>query len=395
MNKASRQHMLVALSLGTALCLSIGPASAAQFTQINLATDDQSVLTGLGFTAASFVDPHLINPWGMAAAPNGPFWVSNQGDATSTLYQPTGQPLSLVVSIPGSATGPTGPTGQVFNGGSGFDLPTGGSARFLFANLDGSIAGWNPSSGTAATVMVPAASNARSAIYTGLALGSIGGSGHLYAANGATGQIDVFDSNFVPTTLAGNFVDPGDNPEGLVPFNVANIGDRLFVTYAIAGPESDEAELGSGFVSEFNLDGTFVRRLTDGGPLASPWGLAVAPDSFGDLAGALLVGNFNEEFGQINAFSLTDGSSLGPLLGTDGNAITIPYLWALAPGSSSNAAKSIFFTAGIGDEEHGLFGRFDNATPVPEPATWALMLVGMGAIGISMRRRHTIRVQFA
>src|SRR4029450_5562830 len=123
------------------------------------------------------------------------------------------------------------------------------------------------------------------------------------AANNLTGAIDVFDENFDPATLAGDFTDPGPNPDGLVAVNVQNVNGLIYVPYAIPVEDADEAPLGSGFVSVFNPDGTFVGRLIDaGGQVSSPWGMAIAPDSFGQFAGALLVGNFNDEFGFINAF---------------------------------------------------------------------------------------------
>ena len=375
---------LLPLSVTAAFCLA--PSAEAQLVrQTNLVTDDQSVLTGLGFSPAAFVDPHLINPWGMSFGPTSPFWVSNQGTSTSTLYNGAGTPLPLVVTIPSREAPPSGPTGQVFNPGSGFTLSNGSSARFMFANLDGSISGWNPASGTVALRAVMPGGEARSAAYTGLALGSIGTNSYLYAPNRVTGHIDVFDSSFAPVTLGGTFVDPGANPTGLIPFNVTNIGSHIWVTYSVPGADADEAALGSGFVSEFNLDGTFVRRLTEGGPLASPWGLAIAPSTFGSFADALLIGNFSEDFGQINAFSLTDGSFLGAIRDRNGTPITIPYLWALTPGNNGNggSSSSIYFTAGIGDEEHGLLGELDG---VPEPATWATIVMGFAGLGISLRR---------
>ena len=128
-----------------ALLLAAAAADAA-YVQTNLVTDDQAFLTSLGYAPAAFVDPRLINPWGVAASPTGPFWVSNQGDATSTLYNSAGAPQALVVTVPGTVGGPSGPTGQVFNGTTSFATPAGAIARFLFANLDGSISGWVPGS---------------------------------------------------------------------------------------------------------------------------------------------------------------------------------------------------------------------------------------------------------
>lgn len=373
---------------GVAAYLTLATMSATALAsgrvgQDNLVTDDQAALTALGFTAAAHVDPHLINPWGVSFAPTGPFWVSNQGDATSTLYDGSGTAIPLVVAIPQNATAPAGPTGQVFNASNSFVLPTGGKGLFFFANLDGTISGWNGAQGSTA---VKVAGGDAPAIYTGLAIGNSGGNDYLYAANHLTGAIDVFDGTFAKTTLAGNFTDPGANPLGLVPFNARNIGGHLYVTYAVAGADADEASLGAGFVSEFNLDGTFVRRLATGGELLSPWGLEIAPSSFGSFGGALLVGNFSEDEGLINAFSLTDGSFLGSLRDAHGDEVEIPYLWALTVGNDGSAGDTdkIYFAAGIGDEEHGLFGRL---TAVPEPAEWAMLLTGFGMVGAAMRRR--------
>src|SRR5207248_6672746 len=165
---------------------------------------------------ASPTDPTLINPWGMSFSATSPFWVSNQGTGTATLYDGLGNINPLVVTIPGSSVGPSGPTGQVFNGGTGFQI-NGSPARFIFANLNGTISGWN---GVGTTAVVEATTPG--AVYTGLAL-----SGNtLYAANSSQGRVDVFNSSFGPTTLTGNFTDP-NLPAGFVPFNVQTIGSTV------------------------------------------------------------------------------------------------------------------------------------------------------------------------
>ena len=134
---------LFATALAFALPFST-EASSQVVSQINLTTDDPGFLTKLGFAPALNVDPNLKNPWGMSFSTTSPFWISDQATGVSTLYNSSGAPLSLVVTIPGSSTGPSGPTGQVFNGGTGFELTPGNSARFIFANLNGTISGWNP-----------------------------------------------------------------------------------------------------------------------------------------------------------------------------------------------------------------------------------------------------------
>jgi len=374
-----------AIMFGTACAtLLAGPALAAnqRVSEFSLVTDDQAFLASQGFAPAVTVDPDLLNPWGMSFGATSPFWISNQVSENATLYNGFGAKQALTVSILGSATQPTGPTGQVFNPTTDFVLSDGSKAVFLFANLAGNISGWNPAAGTTALI----AAGRQDAVYTGLAMGNSGGQNVLYAANNAAGSVDVYGANFAPTSLTGNFTDP-DLPAGLAPFNIANIGGQLYVTFATPGDDADEAPLGVGVVDIFNTDGTFVRRFATGGQLLSPWGVTKAPVSFGAFGDAILVGNFAEEDGFINAFRESDGAFLGQLsVPGSGDPLKIPYLWTLAfgnggPGSDPNA---LYFTAGIGDEEHGLFGRLN---AVPEPATWVLMLSGFALAGAGFRRR--------
>jgi uncharacterized protein (TIGR03118 family) len=346
-------------------------AVEAGYVQTNLVSD----IPGL----APNTDPNLKNPWGVSFAPNGPFWVSNQVTGTVTLYDGAGQrfPVGspLVVTVPSASGG--GPTGQVFNPTSDFPLTTGGQAFFLFANLDGTISGWNPAQGTFAEVRVSTPGGE----FTGLALGNNGSGNFLYAADPAGGQVRVFDANFMPTSLPGAFVDP-NLPAGFSLYNIQNLNGTLYVTY-----ENEDA--GGGVVNAFDLSGNFLRRVSsnaDGGPLDSPWGLALAPSSFGQFGNALLVGN--EDDGHISAFDPLTGQFLGQLHDNQGNPIANTGLWGLVFGSGGLGSDPnvLYFAAGINDEENGLFGSI---APAPDAGgTLALLAIGIGAV-LSIRRLHS------
>jgi len=365
------------ITLGSAgLLLALSSAARADFfafEQTNLV----SSIPGL----AAFTDPNLRNPWGISHSGTSPFWVSNQVTGTSTLYNGAGQPFPtaspLVVTIPGA--GPeSGPTGQVFNPTSDFVLTTGGKALFLFANLDGSISGWNGAHGTLAEVVA----STPGAVYTGLALANNGTANFLYAANDDGGKIDVFDASFNPTTLAGAFTDP-TLPAGFTPYNIATLGGALYVAYENEGA-------GGGVIDRFDLDGNFLGRVTsnpDGGLLASPWGLVLAPAGFGPFGGALLVGN--EDDGHINAFDPITGAFLGTLLDVAHNPIANTGQWGLIFGNGGNGGDPnvLYFAAGIEDETQGLFGAI-RAVFVPEPSSPLLVLLAALAMVATLGWRH-------
>jgi hypothetical protein len=181
----------------------------------------------------------------------------------------------------------------------------------------------------------------------------------------------VFGADFKPVTTlpAGAFTD-SDLPKGYAPFNVQVLNGQVYVTYAKqdAAMHDDAAGPHRGFVDVFNLDGTpglpgGTERLVSRGPLDSPWGLAIAPASFGSLAGALLVGNFGN--GHINAFNATTGAFMGELKDPDGEAIQIDGLWALKVGNggAGGDASKVYFTAGLDHEQHGLFGSLTAVAP--------------------------------
>jgi uncharacterized protein (TIGR03118 family) len=152
----------------------------------------------------------------------------------------------------------------------------------------------------------------------------------------------------------------------------------LFVTYAqkdLLNPVDEQAGAGLGIVNVFNTQGTLLRRLiNNGGVLDAPWGLALAPSDFGEFSGDLLVGNFGD--GKINAFDPLTGLLDGTLSDANGNPIVIEGLWGLAFGNGASGAKkdTLYFAAGIGKEEHGLFGSL---SAVPEPAALPMMILGL------------------
>jgi uncharacterized protein (TIGR03118 family) len=340
-----------------------GAAIAVEVKITNLVSDDPV------HHPASLPDSDLRNAWGMSSGPGMPFWVSNNGTNTSTIYSVTAAnavtKASLTVTIPG-----TGPTGQAF-AGSGSTAFNGNV--FLFVNEDGTISGWRFGLGTTAEVLqtgLPGNS------YKGAAIGTVGTHSYLYAANFATGHIDILKGTPGALDLAGNFTDPG-LPAGFAPFNVENIDGAVYVTYAQqSSPGSiEEADgPGLGYVSQFSPQGEFVQRIASAGPLNAPWGLALAPASFGDLAGDLLIGNFGD--GTITAVDLKTGKTIRKLNGTDGKPVRIDGLWALKEGSGGSGGNpdDIYFSSGPDGEVHGLFGVL---TPVPEPSTSALLAIGI------------------
>jgi uncharacterized protein (TIGR03118 family) len=310
------------------------------------------------------IDGHLVNPWGIASSSTSPFWISDNGAGVSTLYNGSGvpqpQPTPRVVTIPPSPGGttPAPITGVVFNGSATDFLVSGpgtAAAHFIFATEDGDIAAWN--SGSSAVIEDLNVDFTNGPVYKGLAIGTVGSASFLYATNFRGNRIAVFDNTFAPVTPAGNFTDPGE-PAGFAPFGIQNINNQLYVTYAVVGPggKDDVAGPGNGFVDVFDLSGNFVRRVTTGGTLNSPWGLALAPSTFGAFGGDLLVGNFGD--GHISAYNPTTGAFLGQLKDANNLPVQIDGLWGLKFGNNNSAgsAGTLFFTAGLNDEQDGLFG---------------------------------------
>ena len=346
------------------------PMPGNSFVQHNLVSD----IPGL----ASYTDPALVNPWGISFGATSPFWISDADGGVSTLYNTFGVKQGLTVSIPGpGGQGPGAPTGQVNNPNAANFQGT----HFIFAGEDGVISAWT--SGTNALVEVD--NSASNAIYKGLAMASNSSGTFLFATDFHNGKIDVFDTNFGQTNLSGSFTDP-NLPAGYAPFNISASGNRLYVTYALqdALGEDDVACPGCGFLDVFDTDGNLIQRLVSAGALNAPWGMAWAPSGFGPFGGDLLVGNFGD--GTINAYDPTTGNWIDVLMDKNGNPISNDGLWAITFGNGGNGGfqNTLYFTAGIEDETHGLFG---SVSAVPEPGTLTLLGSGfVSLLGYGLRR---------
>jgi len=340
--KTTSAYIKIGLLLLAATIFTAASARADTYSWTNFQSDIAGV--------AQHVDPNLVNPWGMSVSPGGTIWVSDNGTGVATLYNQNGTANSLVVTIPTAKQnrGTGNPTGQVFNGTAFFQVTKNGTsapARFIFVSEDGSISGWNPAvDPTNAIIAVDNGTNrgVNRAIYKGATLGVAGGHNFLYVTDFHTGRVQTYDENFHQVTPNG-FVDP-NLPAGYAPFGIRNFNGEIFVTYAKQDHkrQDDVACPGCGFVNVFDTSGNFLRRLISNGNLNAPWGLAL-------VEGNLWVGNFGD--GLINNYNPNTGMFIETLMRADGTPLQFDGLWDLLP-----QAGGVFFTAGIADEEHGLFG---------------------------------------
>jgi uncharacterized protein (TIGR03118 family) len=358
---------IVAASTLAAGALGAAPAGAtthSTYRQINLVSDQAG--------KANLTDPDLVNAWGLAASPGtnaspgSPLWVADNGSDKATLYAGASatsvSKVPLVIDVTGAA-----PTGQVFNSdASAFVVSdshgNSGSSLFLFDTENGTIDGWspgvNPNGSNPSTVTEVARDNGANAVYKGMAIAKSSVGTTLYATNFRSGRVEAYDSTFTPVELPGGlFVDP-KLPAGYGPFGIAVIRGKLYVSFAKqdATLHDDVAGPGNGFVDVFGRNGKFIQRLITRGALDSPWGMALAPASFGQFGGDLLVGNFGD--GHINVYDPTSGTRLGQLRGSNGQPIVIDGLWGLMFGNGNAAGTGqLLFSAGPDGESHGLLGK--------------------------------------
>jgi uncharacterized protein (TIGR03118 family) len=342
-----------------------GGGSGAVYVRTDLVSDLQNL--------AQPADPNLQNAWGVANAPGGALWVSDNNDGLSTLYDGNGVKTNLTITVPlpagKSAPPPAAPTGMVWNPTTAFTVTVGSTtvpSTFIFDTEDGTISAWNsavdPIANGASTATIVVDNSASGAVYKGLAFGTNTHGNFLFATNFAAGTVEVFDKTFKPATLDGNFSDP-NIPAGFAPFGIANIDNNLFVTYAKQNAQKNDEITGPGlgFVDVFSTDGVLIKRFASGGTLNAPWGVARATQNFGQFSGDILIGNFGQgQFGgQIDAFDGGNNNNfLGALQGANGQPISIDGLWAIVFGTFTNSdADTLYFTAGPNQQQDGLFGK--------------------------------------
>ena len=344
--------VLAGIVAGSTLALGGGPRNA--YVVHGLVSDEHR--------RAANVDHSLVNVWGIAATPTGPWWTSNEASSTSTLYSSSGRKQLLTVKVDG------GPTGIAAYAGKGLPVTSGGKsdpARFVYACEDGMLRAWTPTVPTGwsnkAVVVVDEAATA--AVFRVAILGN-----RVYATDFHNARVNVYDARWRRIGVPGAFVD-AQVPAWYAPFGIHAVDGHVFVTYVGRAPVDGNDDPTGGYVDEFDRFGHLVARVAQRGPLNAPWGVALAPRSFGRFGGDLLVGNFGD--GHINAFRRTaQGWSFdGALHDPHGKPITISGLWGIAFGNGAMAgdARTLFFASGPhvwrGETELGVHGLLGSIRP--------------------------------
>ncbi|MGA9308299.1 MAG: TIGR03118 family protein [Candidatus Sulfotelmatobacter sp.] len=357
--------LLLLFGLVMTLAIPSGLWAQTGYSQTNLVSNVAGV--------ATTTDQNLSNPWGISFIGGDDFWIANNNTGTSTLYNAQGTADSLVVTIPGAANNPNGncspgcPTGTVANASGSYF----GGGQFIFDSEDGLIISWN--GGTLATI---AFDNSKSgAVYKGLALLGT----NLLAANFNTGKIDVYDSNFALTSLAGSFTDP-NLPAGLAPHGIHVINNQVYVAYAMQDTPKHDAVpgAGAGQVDIFDANGNFVSTFVAAGAknnLNAPWGVVATPASFGAFANDILVGNFGD--GTISAFDTT-GKFLGQITNSSGSVLVNSGMWDMVFGAGGTGDPGTLYLTAGGSANQPNFPPGGSATSVFASLVPASAVTGPG-----------------
>lgn len=304
---------------------------------------------------AAHLDVDLINPWGIVIF-NNQLWIANGSSDSITNYDLFGNKLLGTVEIRDATSNSSYPTGIAVNCCGGFIISNGivsKSSRFLITTVHGTVHAYNPQvDALNSYIVLNEQLTGRVSVFSGLAIAN----NTLYIANFFQSKVDVFDS-FYNRLLGFHFID-GDSidpiPLDYAPSNIVHIGPFLYVVYARKDPNISLHVIngpGTGYISIFNLDGSFVRRFTSRGVLNTPWALIPAPIECGFPPGSFLVSNNGD--GRINVFD-GNGRYVGPLLNQAGLPIVIEGIIGLAPHYTD--FSEIFFTAAINQNIDGLLG---------------------------------------
>ncbi len=276
-----------------------------------------------------------------------------------------------------------------------------GSARFVFVTDSGKVTGWTDRAADGTIVRTDGPSEEKydgapeGSAFFGVAikpdtwdtlwLADFGAAPQIVTLNKTWAKVPTvgFANPFASGPVVGGIktVVPGDP----APFNIQALGEgaqaTVLVTYAISQANPDpaaapgsfyaaeedaldaaaEAATGNqpnkGKLAEFDLSGKLLRIYADDKRLNAPWGLAIAPASFGKLSGALLVGNFGGA-GRICAFDRATGQYIDDLRDPQDKPVAIAGLWGLqfGNGESLGDSNALYFAAGPEDEKDGLFG---------------------------------------
>ena len=410
----TRNSSLFGAMLAGLSWLACASAAHAQYTATNLIANDPSY-------NPQIVDPNFGDSWGIAIRPagaGGHFWITNKDTGVSSEYVgdvngvPLHQDSLTTVTIPSPSGSPDAavsqPTGVVFNQTSDFRITqtsaTGSfdaPATFLFATNDGTIAAWsdqntlpNGSPNRPSQAVLAVDNSAAGDNYFGLATTNLASGNYLYAANfGTNPGIETYNSTFQNVSSQFAFTNPFA-AQGYEPFNIENLGGSLFVAYAQYGSAGTEVHgTGLGKLAEYDSSGNLITTWDDKGLLNSPWGMAIAPSSFGKYSGDLLIGNFgdiDQQAGSIVAFDPLTHAAVGYLDDASGKPLVEPGVWGLTfgNGASLGAANALYFAAGPNDENDGVFGRITvAAVPEASPAVSFGLLLALGLSGLAIAAR--------
>jgi uncharacterized protein (TIGR03118 family) len=348
--------VLVGLGIGTTLALGQGDRAQGDAYVVR-------PLVASGGAHAPHRDRLLVNVWGLAASPTGPWWTANEARDSGTVYSGTGRKQLLSITVPG------GPTGIVFYAGKGFPVTAGrvtAPARFIYACEDGMLRAWTPTvpNGWSTQSVVVVDDARQAAIFRGLAIAGE----RIYAADFHNGRVDVYDNRWRHVVRRGAFED-ASIPSWYAPFGIHAIDGHIFVTYVYRAPVNGNDAPTGGYVDEFDLEGNLVAKVGRSAGLNEPWGIALAPKAFGRFGGDLLVANFGD--GKIAAFSrsMAQWRFAGNLRGTNGRPLSVNGLWAIAFGNGrlSGPANTLFFASGPhewrGATELGVGGLLGSIAP--------------------------------